>query len=367
MHRVLNRFMWVIIAIAFTAAANALPLEKLQLPQGYKIAVYASDVKNARQMVLGDKGTLFVGSRRAGVVNALLDTNNDHKIDQVIEIANGLNMPSGITFKEGDLYIGEVHQVIRFKNIESHLQSPGKPEVVVSDLPTDKHHGWKYLGFGPDNKLYVPVGAPCNICDANANYSSIFRYDLKTGKKETVARGVRNSVGFDWDPATGDFWFSDNGRDMMGDDIPPCEINHVTETGQHFGYPYFHGGDIADPEFGQGKNAEDYTAPALKIQAHSAPLGIHFYRGNMFPDLKGKLLIAEHGSWNRSKKVGYQVTVATVNGNNLVDHHPLVSGWLEANEQVWGRPADVTELPDGSLLISDDSANAIYRVTYQAN
>ncbi|WP_416307325.1 PQQ-dependent sugar dehydrogenase [Neptunicella sp. SCSIO 80796] len=357
-----------LMSVIFTLTAyqsQALPLDKLTMPKGYKISVYADNVKNARQMALGDKGTLFVGSRDAGVVNAVIDSDSDNKADKVIQIAAGLKMPSGIAFKDGALYVAEVHQILKYPDIEQHLQNPGKPEVIIDDLPTESHHGWKYIDFGPEGELYVPVGAPCNICDPDDNYAAIFKYNLTTGERQAVARGVRNSVGFDWRPQSGDFWFSDNGRDMMGDDIPPCEINHVTEAGQHFGYPYFHGGDIADPEFGKGKSASDYQPPALKIQAHSAPLGIHFYRGEMFPDLKGKLLIAEHGSWNRSKKVGYQVSVASLKGNRVTDNQPWISGWLQAEEKVWGRPVALLELKDGSILISDDFANAIYRVTYQ--
>ncbi|WP_438862358.1 PQQ-dependent sugar dehydrogenase [Neptunicella sp.] len=354
------------VTLLITACSGyALTLDKLTLPAGYKISVYADKVNNARQMALGDNGTLFVGSREAGVVNAVIDSDGDYKADKVIQIASNLKMPSGIAFKDGALYVAEVHQVLKYANIEQHLQQPGKPEIVIDGLPTETHHGWKYIAFGPDNMLYVPVGAPCNICDPDENYAAIFKYNLTNGERQVVARGVRNSVGFDWNPQNNEFWFSDNGRDMMGDDIPPCEINHVTETGQHFGYPYFHGGDIADPEFGDGKSAADYQPPALKIQAHSAPLGIHFYRGEMFPDLKGKLLIAEHGSWNRSKKVGYQVTVADLKNNQIIDNHPLISGWLQSDETVWGRPVALLELKDGSLLISDDFANAIYRVTYQ--
>ncbi|MDN4502775.1 PQQ-dependent sugar dehydrogenase [Alteromonadaceae bacterium BrNp21-10] len=343
----------------------ASPLDSLTLDKGMSISLYAEGVKNARQMALGDNGTVFVGSRDAGVVSAVVDSDGDFIADKVIEIAKDLNMPSGLAYRDGDLYIGEVHQVIKLSNIEAHLDNPPKAEVVIGDLPTERHHGWKYLDFDANGALYVPVGAPCNICQPDENHSRIFKYDLATGKRQTVAQGVRNSVGFDWDPKSGDLWFSDNGRDMLGDDIPPCEINHVSENGQHFGYPYFHGDDIVDPEFGEGKQVKDYQAPALNIQAHSAPLGIHFYRGEMFSHLKGQLLIAEHGSWNRSKKVGYQVSIARLEGDKVVEHKPFISGWLQAEEAVSGRPVAFLELKDGSILISDDFANVIYRVTYQ--
>ncbi len=357
---------------AVAESTEALPLHKLTLPDGFKIDVYASNVNNARQMALGDKGTVFVGSRRAGVITAVIDNNKDGKAEKVIEIASDLNMPSGITFKDGDLYVAEVHQVLKFADIESKLSNPPKPEVVVPNLPTERHHGWKYIDFGPDGWLYVPVGTPCNVCMTQGSekfddprFDSILKFNLETGEHEWAAKGVRNSVGFDWHPKTGDLWFSDNGRDWLGDDLPPCEINHVSEHGQHFGYPYFFGKDIADPDFGVGKKASDYRAPALDLQAHVAPLGIHFYEGKMYPKAyKNKLLVAEHGSWNRSKKVGYRVMMATLEDNKITSYEPFIDGWLEKNEEVWGRPVALLSLPDGSLLVSDDFANAIYRISY---
>lgn len=356
-----------------SATEDSLPIDKLNLPKGFKISVFAENVNNARQMALGDKGTVFVGSRRAGVVNAVVDKDGDGKADKVIQIASGLNLPSGLAFKEGDLYVAEVHQVLKFSNIENNLSKPPKPEVAVPDLPTEKHHGWKYIDFGPDGWLYVPVGTPCNVCMTQGSdkfndprFDSILRFNLKTGEQQWVARGVRNSVGFDWHPKTGEFWFSDNGRDWLGDDLPPCEINHVSEHGQHFGYPYFFGTDVADPEFGVGKKATDYRAPALNLDAHVAPLGIHFYVGKMFPkDYQGKLFVAEHGSWNRSKKSGYRVMMATLKDNKVIEYQPFIQGWLEKDDEVWGRPVALLPLPDGSVLLSDDFANAIYRITYQ--
>nr|WP_268408486.1 PQQ-dependent sugar dehydrogenase [Alteromonas sp. a30] len=361
-----------IAQLAHADDAVPLPLNKLSLPDGFKIETYATEVKNARQMALGDKGTVFVGSRSAGVVNAVVDTNADGKADQVIEIASGLNMPSGVTFKNGALYVAEVHQILKFPNIEENLKKPPKPEVVVPNLPKERHHGWKNIDFGPDGWLYVPVGTPCNVCMTagsekfdDPRFDSILKFNLKTGEQKWVAKGVRNSVGFDWHPKTGDFWFSDNGRDWLGDDLPPCEINHVSEHGQHFGYPYFFGSDVADPEFGKGKKASDFRAPALDLQAHVAPLGIHFYEGNMYPkSYKNRLFVAEHGSWNRSSKVGYRVMMATLDGNKITKYEPFIQGWLQDGDEVWGRPVALLPLPDGSLLVSDDFANAIYRITY---
>lgn len=362
-------------SLIFSISAQAeLPLSSLSLPEGFSIEVYASDVKNARQMALGDEGIVYVGSRGAGVVHAVVDDNKDGKADRVVKIAEDLNMPSGLTYKDGALYVSEVSKIHKFDNITATYASKPKSEVVVSGLPTDRHHGWKNIDFGPDNWLYVPVGAPCNICETNGgekfdnpDYSSILKYNLETGEKKWAAKGVRNSVGFDWHPDSGELWFSDNGRDWMGDDIPPCEINRVSEHGQHFGYPYYHGGTIADPEFGAGKKSEDYVHPAHNLGAHVAPLGIHFYHGAMFPEsYKNRLLVAEHGSWNRSKKSGYRVMMATLEGNEVTAYEPFIEGWLNvADDSAWGRPVALLPMPDGSVLLSDDFADVIYRVSYQ--
>lgn len=364
----------LLAAPLFAASVQALPLDKLKLPEGYKISVYAESVKNARQMAVSENGMVIVGSRDAGLVHALLDKDSDGQAETVVKIAEGLNMPSGLAIYQGDLYVAEVSRILKYADIEKNYAKLGKPEVVVDGLPTEKHHGWKYIDFGPDNWLYVPVGAPCNICETNGgekfdnpDYASILRFNLATGEKQLVAKGVRNSVGFDWHPQTNKLWFSDNGRDMMGDDIPPCEINAVDTAGQHFGYPYFHGGTIADPEFGQGKNMADYVAPKLNLMAHVAPLGIHFYQGKMFaPEMQNRLFVAEHGSWNRSQKSGYRVMMATVVNGEVTAYQPFVDGWLESDNTAWGRPAAITSLADGSVLIADDFANVIYRVSYQA-
>ena len=351
----------------------ALPLDKLSLPEGFTIGVFAENVKNARQMALGDKGTVFVGSRSAGLVHAVIDKDQDGKAEQVIEIARDLTMPSGLTFKDGDLYVSEISQIRKFANIEDKLNAPGKGEIIINDLPSDRHHGWKNIDFGPDGWLYVPVGTPCNVCITKGGekfdderYDAILKYNLVTKERVWVARGVRNSVGFDWHPTTGEMWFSDNGRDWLGDDLPPCEINRVSREGQHFGYPYFHGGDIPDPDFSKGKKREDYVEPVARLGAHVAPLGIHFYQGKQFPKAyKKSLFVAEHGSWNRSKKVGYRVMMATTSDTGVDSYDTFIEGWLQADDEVWGRPVAFLAMPDGSLLISDDFADAIYRVSYQ--
>ncbi|PCK33730.1 PQQ-dependent sugar dehydrogenase [Pseudoalteromonas piscicida] len=344
------------------ALANDI-LSRLSVPTGYELSYFAKDVENARQMAVGKDRTVYVGSRKAGKVHALIDNNRDGVADKKILVADGLNMPSGIALKDGDLYVAEVERIVRFKQIAKNLKAPVK-EVVFDDLPDKRHHGWKYLTVSPEGELIIPVGVPCNICAEDPKFGRIFSLNLQTKQLSTIAKGVRNSVGFDYHPVTGKLWFSDNGRDMMGDDIPPCEINRVDEVGQHFGFPYVHGGSVLDPEFGEGKSVTDYTMPALALQAHVAPLGIHFYRGEQFPKaMKHQLFVAEHGSWNRSKKVGYRVMLANVENGKITSYEPFLTGFME-NETTYGRPAAVAELSDGSLLVSDDYANAIYRISY---
>ncbi|MFC3414217.1 PQQ-dependent sugar dehydrogenase [Algoriphagus hitonicola] len=345
-------------------------LDRIQLPEGFKIEVWAADVPNARSMSITEEGIVFVGNRQEKNVYALVDENGDGKADAKFVLAEGLRMPNGVAYKDGDLYVAEVSRILRFRDIKNTLTNP-KFEVVYDGYPTESHHGWKFIAFGPDGMLYVPVGASCNICESEDEiYASITRIDPNSANPtpEIFAHGVRNSVGFDWHPETGDLWFTDNGRDMMGDNIPECELNHATEKGQHFGYPYWHAGTVKDPEFGnQGKAESEYVKPAAKLGPHVAPLGMRFYEGSMFPsDYKHQAIIAKHGSWNRSKKSGYEVVKVEMDSNGkVIAEKPFATGWLDdATQDVWGRPVDVQELPDGSLLISDDMANCIYRVSY---
>ncbi|MFX0556976.1 PQQ-dependent sugar dehydrogenase [Maribacter sp. CXY002] len=345
-----------------------LALLELDLPDGFNISVYARGVDGARSMAMGDNGTLFVGTRNENTVYAIQDTNNDFIADNVM-VLDTMQVPNGIAMRNGDLYVAQVGSLWRYPNIENQLGRPLKKELIYDDYPTEFHHGWKYIAFGPDDKLYVPVGAPCNICDRTGEdkrFGTITRMDPDGGNREIYAQGVRNSVGFTWHPDTGEMWFTDNGRDMLGDDIPPCELNKVTEVGQHFGYPFCHGGTIKDPEFGDQKPCEDFIAPAKQLGAHVAPLGIKFNTGKMFPvAYKNKALIAEHGSWNRSKKVGYRIMMADIRDGNVVSYEPFIEGWLNnSTEKVTGRPVDLLWLKDGSLLISDDYGDAIYRVSY---
>jgi len=363
-------FLFVCLMGCNSSQSNAQEtLEKLQLPKGFKAEVYASDVPNARQLALGENGIVYAGSRDKGTVYAIVDNNGNYKADQVHTIAEGLRMPSGIAYRNGSLYVGAVSKILRFDNIDNNLQNPPEPTVVAESYPTDGHHGWKFIAFGPDGKLYIPVGAPCNICDPDDDiYASITRINPDGTGREIVAHGVRNSVGFDWDPQTGDLWFTDNGRDWLGDNRPPCELNHVTEAGQHFGYPYKHGSNIWDPEFGDaGKSMNrNFRSPAQELGPHVAPLGMIFYTGDMFPDsFKNQILIAEHGSWNRSEKIGYRITKVTLSNGEATSYEPFVHGWLQENGSVWGRPVDLLQLPDGSVLISDDHNGTIYRITYK--
>ncbi len=347
-------------------------LAKLKLPPNFKIEVWAADIPNARSLTVSDDGIVFVGNRQEKNVYAVVDENKDGKADYKYILAEGLRMPNGVAYKDGDLYVAEVNRILRFKDIKKNLSKPTY-EVVYDGYPTEGHHGWKFIAFGPDGMLYVPVGAPCNICESeNPVFASITRIDPKSTnpKPEIYAHGVRNSVGFDWHPVTGELWFTDNGRDMMGDDIPNCELNRVTKAGQHFGYPYWHEGSVKDPEFGsKGKPQSSYVAPAAKLGAHNAPLGMRFYEGKMFPSsYRNQIFVAKHGSWNRSKKSGYVVSLEKVDASSKVTgEETFISGWLnEVTQEAWGRPVDVQELPDGSLLISDDMANVIYRVSYSA-
>ncbi len=344
-----------------------LPLDRLNLPDGFSIDTFAEGIDEARSMAMGDEGTLFVGTRTAGNVYALRDNDGDYKADDIITLLENMNTPNGIAFRNGSLYVAEINRLLRYDNIEANLDNPPDPIVVYDDYPTDFHHGWKYIAFGPDGKLYVPVGAPCNICESeDPRYASITRMDPDGTNREIYAHGVRNTVGFTWHPDTGDLWFTDNGRDMMGDDVPPCELNRAAEAGLHFGYPYCHGGTIQDPEFGDKGNCSDYVAPVQNLGAHVAPLGVKFYTGNMFPEAyRGQILMAEHGSWNRSSKVGYRLTLVKLNGNEATSYEPFIDGWLDdATQEQFGRPVDLLLLNDGSLLISDDYGDAVYRVTY---
>ncbi len=341
-------------------------LKQIELPQGFRIRVYAEGVTGARSLSLGSGGTLFVGTQFGGRgrVYALRDEDGDHRAERVVTLASDLTTPNGVAFRDGDLYVAEISRILRYPGIEARLDDPPPPEIVNDAFPTDRAHGWKFIRFGPDGMLYVPVGAPCNICLSADPFASIGRLDPSTGDFEVVARGVRNSVGFDWHPETGEMWFTENGRDWMGDDEPPDELNRVSAAGQHFGYPYCHGAAIADPEFGARRNCSEFAAPVRELGAHVAALGMRFYTGDMFPqEYRNQVFIAEHGSWNRSSKIGYRITLVRLDAGGAAGYEPFAEGWLQG-ESNWGRPVDLLVMPDGSLLVSDDGAGLIYRISY---
>jgi glucose/arabinose dehydrogenase len=351
--------------IAFTTAAQpqTLPLDKIVLPPGFAIELVAS-AEGAREMALGAKGTLFVGSNRPGKVYAIrLGTGS---VSEIFTVASGLQLPVGVAFKDGALYVSAVDRILRFDDIENRLDHPPRPVVVTDRLPKETHHGWKFIAFGPDGKLYVPVGAPCNVCEPDPDrYANIMRMNRDGSGVEVFARGVRNTVGFDWHPADGSLWFTDNGRDMLGDDVPPDELNHAPKAGMNFGFPYCHGGSIADPEFGSKHACAEFTSPVQQLGPHVASLGMRFYTGTQFPaQYRNQIFIAEHGSWNRRSKIGYRITLVRVENGRAVAYEPFATGWLQG-QTAWGRPADVLVMPDGSLLVSDDYAGAIYRISYR--
>lgn len=353
---------------ALTEYAKTLPLDKIKMPQGFVIEVYA-EVNNARSLAMSPEGTLYVGNRNGDKVYAVRDTDGDNKADKRWVIASGLNMPNGVAVQGGDLYVAEVSRITKYPAIESNLGKTITPVVVKEDYPTETHHGWKYIAFGPDGRLYVPVGAPCNICKSEDEvYASITSINKDGSDRKIIASGVRNTVGFTWHPVTKELWFTDNGRDMLGDDVPPCELNRAPQAGLHFGYPYCHGGTISDPEFGSKEPCSKFTKPAQNLGAHVAPLGIKFYTGNSFPaEYKNQAFIAEHGSWNRSTKSGYRISLVRVQDNTTATaYETFASGWLdEATQKSWGRPVDVLVLKDGSMLVSDDQAGVVYRIYYK--
>ena len=342
--------------------------EKLQtivLPPGFEISLFASGVTGARSLALGDEGTIFVGTRSEGRVYALKDSDGDFRADTTYIVAKELNSPNGVAFRNGALYVAEIGRVLRYDAIEKHLLDPPRPVILSEAFPTDGHHGWKFIRFGPDGKLYIPVGVPCNVCEeTDERYGTIMRMNPEGSELEIYARGVRNSVGFDWQPDTNILYFTDNGRDWLGNENPPDELNAAQKKGMHFGFPYCHGGTIADPDFGKGKRCDDYTPPAINLGAHAAALGMRFYTGEQFPaEYQGQVFIAEHGSWNRIPPFGYRITLVRFENATAVSYETFAEGWLDGVNS-WGRPVDLLQLHDGSLLISDDKAGAIYRIRY---
>ncbi len=340
---------------------------EIRLPPGFKIGYYARNVPNARSMALSPNGTLFVGTRRAGNLYAVIDRDQDYRADEVLTLGRGMNAPNGVAFRDGALFVAEINRVLRYDQIEASLPDVPEPVVVNDDYPSDGHHGWKFIRFGPDGRLYVPVGAPCNVCETEGTpYGKITSINPDGSDLQVYAQGVRNSVGFDWHPQTGELWFTDNGRDLLGDDLPPDELNYAPQAGLHFGFPYCHGGTIPDPEYGDLRPCQGFTPPAQPLGPHVAALGMRFYTGDMFPEeYRNQIFIAEHGSWNRSVPIGYRLSLVRLEGNQVVSYEVFAEGWLGENGQAWGRPVDVQLMPDGSMLVSDDTAGAIYRIWYE--
>jgi len=336
---------------------------KLKLQKGFNIELFAGSVPNARSMRQGDKGTVFVGSRLQDKVHAIVEKNGKREVKVLV---SGLYRPNGLAIHDGTLYIAELSQVSKIEKVEDHLDDAPKPTVIYSDLPKDEAHGWKFIAIGPDNKLYVPVGQPCNNCMPPPTHGQIRRINLDGSGAEVVARGVRNTVGFDWNPVTKQLYFTDNGRDWASEDVPEDELNRVTKVGEHFGSPYCYQGDFPDPEFGWGHSCSEFTPPVLKTGPHSASLGMRFYTGGNFPaKYKNAIFIARHGSWNRTKKFGGDILAVFLNPNGTVKSTEVfISGFLGPDNNYIGRPADVLFTKDGSMLISDDYNGAIWRVSY---
>jgi glucose/arabinose dehydrogenase len=345
----------LLLCAAGQVSAQKLPLERIQLPPGFRIELYAS-VPGARSLAVGAKGTLFAGSRGSAVYAVPPG-------GKAVAVADGLSLPNGVAFRDGTLYIAEVGRILKIENAEDSPNA--KPELVYDKLPGETHHGLRFIRFGPDGKLYIPIGMPCNVCEREG-YGLIGFLDLKTKAYEVHSKGVRNSVGFDWQPGTRELWFTDNGRDWLGDDLPADKLNRAPRAGMHFGFPYCHQGDLPDAEFGRARKCSEFEPPAQKLGAHVAALGMRFYTGSMFPaEYRNQIFIAEHGSWNRSKKNGYRISVVKVEGGKAISYQPFAQGWLQG-ESAWGRPVDLEILPDGSLAVSDDTAGVIYRISYAA-
>jgi len=373
----------VAAVVALHAATVAVTTVRAQqpnqwiVPPGFHVTAFAENVEGARSMALGPHGTVFVGSQLAGKVHAIVDTNGDHKADRVVVIASGLDWPNGVAMRNGALYVATRSKLLRFDDIERHLDSSMAPVVVRDSLPNpNEGHTWKFISFGPDDLLYMSVGAPCNVCLSRPMMSAILRMKPDGSNLEVFAEGIRNSVGFDWHPTSHELWFTDNGRDGLGDDVPSDELNIAWKAGLHFGFPYCHQGDVPDPEFGAQRACATTDPPALKLGAHVAALGFTFYTGSMFPArYRDAVIVAEHGSWNRSKPSGYRVMVAFTDGRRVTGYEPFLDGFLpgprdslpggwEATRIALGRPVDVLQMPDGSVLISDDTRNRLLRVSY---
>ena len=358
------------------AAEQVFPLESISMPMGFKISIFAT-VPGARSMALGEDGTLYVGSGGlSGAVKkvyAVRDLDKNGTGEDVTVLADDLNSPNGVAYRNGDLYVGEISRIVVFKGIGKRIAKNAKFNVFNTSFPEDTHHGWKFIRFAPDGSLFVPVGAPCNICLKEPTYAALYKLSPDGKTKTLVANGIRNTVGFDFHPVSGDLFFTENGRDRLGDDVPPDELNTLAkkewmsppEPRPHFGYPYCHGKKVKDPDFGDKRGCSEFRPPALELGPHVAALGMRFYTGKSFPvEYRNQIFIAEHGSWNRSKPIGYRISLARRNTGGAWEYSTFAAGWLNEDGSRWGRPVDVEVAPDGSLYVSDDYAGAIYKITY---
>ena len=348
--------------------ASELPISKLKVPAGFKVEVWVDGLPEARSLALGDKGTVFVSNRNLSDVYAIVDKGGKREVKKILK---GMKSPNGIVFDKGTLYVAERHRITRYDGIEDKLDNPGEGKVVIDNLdPTNQPgHFWKFLAMGPDGKLYFNIGSPQNITMPTYMQAVIMRVDPKTGVLENYAQGVRNSVGMAFHPKTKQLWFTEHGRDWISDDSPSDELNVVSQKGEHFGFPYCFQGDFLDPQYGKNRTCADFTPPKLKLGAHVAPLGMRFYTGKMFPAAyTNNMLIAQHGSWNRTVKQGYNVVRVTMDGKGVAKSEPFLEGFLtddKADPPMWGRPVDVLQMRDGAVLVSDDYNGVIYRVSYK--
>ncbi len=356
----------VAASLAVACGPRGVQLHTIDLPPGFTIGAFSTDTPGARSLAVGPGGTVFVGTRDEGRVYALQDLDGDGRADRTFVVAEGLRSPNGVAVHEGALFVAEIGRILRFENVEQRLGPPLPPAVVFDQYPDAARHGWKFIAFGPDGLLYVPVGAPCDAClSPEPIFATLTRLRPDGTGFEVFAHGVRNTVGFDWHPTTGELWFTDNGRDWLGADIPPDELNRASGPGLHFGFPFCHGADLPDPEVRGPRSCEDTQPPEAALGPHVAALGMRFYTGTMFPpEYRGQIFIAEHGSWNRADPIGYRVTLVTLGDDGRVrDYLPFAVGFRQPMG-TWGRPVDVQVMPDGALLVSDDHAGAVYRIAY---
>ena len=356
----------VVLACAAVGPGGQPRPADIVLPSGFSIDYYARTVPGARSLALSPGGIVYVGTRAQGVVYALVDTTRDGRADEVKTVARGLTEPNGVAYRNGTLYVAEANRIVRLDSIDDRLDNPPEPRLVFDSFPPAVFHSWKYLGIGPDTMLYVSVGSPFNVgITQDERYATIMRVRLDGTRPEIFARGIRNTVGFDWSPVSGELWFTDNGRDWLGDNLPPDELNRAPKPGLHFGWPYRFGRNVPDPQYGgKADPSQVFTPSVLDLGAHMASLGMKFYTGKMFPaSYRGQVFIAEHGSWNRTSPVGYRVVSATVDGDSA-GFTVFAKGWLNGIS-AWGRPVDVLVMPDGALLVSDDKAGAVYRISYR--